>query len=245
MKNKFILITLIICIITLLTSCWTMVNLGKLRNDILRIDSKIEKVGFVPDSTLSDNKYISIDIIFYDGRRLYLELVNYGNRSTPNNPFYLARIGNYSFRLFSNHLDKNHEVELFVNERTGRKYYERTRERNSIPITIFADDMGIKFPDNKGNIKNLMILINNYDKVLSYVESLPEYNESFGDVFFDSLKMFTPKKIESTPSMYYIITRKDWNDNYWDERYSDRKKPDYEINESYPVFGRNLPIIHK
>jgi hypothetical protein len=233
MKIKFIIF--IICIISLLTSCWTTVNLGKLRNDIFSIDPNIEKVGFVPDSTQSDYKYISIDIIFSDGRRLYLELVNYGNRSTPNDPFYLARIGNYSFRLFSNHLDENHEVKLFV-DASGNKRYERTRERNRIPITIFADDMGIKFPDNKGNMENLSILIKNYDKVLSYVESLPEYNKSFGDVFFDSLKMFTPKKIESTPNMYYIITRKDWNDNYWDERYSDRQKPDYEINESYPVF---------
>jgi len=242
MKIRVIFIILIISVFSLLTSCWTTVSLGKLRNDIFSIDPNIEKVGFVPDSTLSDNKYIDMDIIFSDGRRLYLVLVNYGNRSTPNNPFYLARIGNYSFRLFSNHLDENHKVELFVNEQTGRKYYERTRERESIPITIFAEDMGIKFPDNKGNMNNLKILIDNYDKVLSYVESLPEYNESFGDVFFDSLKMFSPKKVEGTKSMYYIITKRNWNDNYWDERYSDRKKPDYEISESYPIF-RTYPIF--
>ena len=102
----------------------------------------------------------SLDIIFSDGRRLYLELVNYGNRSTPNNPFYLARIGNYRFRLFSNHLDENHEVKLFV-DASGDKWYERTRERNSIPITIFAGDMGIKFPNNKGDIKNLISVQNN------------------------------------------------------------------------------------
>jgi hypothetical protein len=231
MKMKVIYILVILCIVSLLTSCWTIVNLGNLRNNIFKIDPNIEKVGFIPDSTGSDDKYISIEIIFSDGRCLYLKFVNYANRSTPNDPFWLSRIGNYSFCLFENHLDENQKVKLFTIEGGDKRWYERTRERHEIRITKIADDIGIKFSNNKGNIKNLSILINNYDKILSYVESLPEYDESFGDVFFDSLNMFTPKKHENTESYYYILTRTNWDDEY----YGNGRKPDYEIDKSYGV----------
>jgi hypothetical protein len=230
MKMKVIFILFKVCIVLLLTSCVTVRNLGKIRNDILNIDPNIEKVGFIPNSTGTDDKYISIEIIFSDGRCLYLKLVNYANRLTPNDPFWLSRIGNYSFCLFSNHLNENQEVKLFTNE-NGRKWYERTRVRNEIPIRMIADDIGIKFLNNNGNIRNLSILINNYDKILSYVESLPEYNESLGDVFFDSLHMFTPIKSRISSDLNYIITRTNWDDKY----YHWERRPDYEITNSYAI----------
>jgi len=234
--NKFNLI--IILIVFLCNSCYTTtVNLGKFRNSIIKENPDVKLVGFIPDYTSSDNTYLAIEIIFNDNRHLYLTLVNYNNLSDRECAFYLSRIGNYGFDVFYNYVNDNGEISNYT-DTVGIKHYSGTKIRREFPITMITDEIGIIFPNNNGNLSNLKIVIENYEKIFNYVDSLPEYNKSYEDVFgmqnnFKKKKSGSFRYDKHTPDNiyyeYYIIMKTEWSDEYF--RFG--KKPSFTESGSY------------
>ncbi|GHV08411.1 hypothetical protein FACS189485_19860 [Spirochaetia bacterium] len=213
MNRLFGKIAFILYIVVFYSSCYTTaVNLGKFRNDIIKKNPNVKLVGFVPDQTFSDNKYLEIEIIFDDGRHLYLTYVNWINRDFPESPFQLARIGNYGFTVLHENI------------------YGRINLNHYFPVTLILNELGIPITGNSGNVKNISILINNYDNIYEYIDSLPDYNDSFL-VKQEPKNKFITKTIEIDGRYEaYTIMKNEWNDKYF---YSESRKPDFTESDTY------------
>ena len=226
--QKIIFILAVHCIF--LTSCRT-VNLGNLREEIIRQNPDVKSVGFITDFTDSDDKYIAIDIVFYNDSRLYLTLVNWTNRKKTQAPFHLAGIGIYGLDIFYRSFYDSSEPVTHVKEIKNLNKY------NHIPIQIIADALDIKFSNNNGDISNINIVIKNYDKLFKYIDSLPTYDESFGDPFYFENNFTRIKtgrqfpssadKTETIQYLYCIIMKTDLHDRF----YHFQKRPDYKITD--------------
>ncbi|GHT77717.1 hypothetical protein FACS1894130_02980 [Spirochaetia bacterium] len=246
MNRYFVAITFVIYVIFSYNSCYTTtVNLGSFRDKIIEENSDIKSIGFIPNYTGTDDKFIAIEIIFNDGRYLYLTLVNYINLPHLECPFNLSRIGNYGFDVFSNYLNDAGERQIYFDD-SGKRHIPQTFKYHDFPISMITDEIGISFPNNKGNLSNLNIVIKNYDAILNYVNSLPSYSESYGDVFDENNYNFKMKPTgggswqTDTPENkyweYYIVMKADWNDEFynWD------KRPNYNESGSFTFFILNV-----
>ncbi|GHV06934.1 hypothetical protein FACS189485_16310 [Spirochaetia bacterium] len=115
------------------------VNLGHIRNRVLRDNPEVKSVGIIKNWTGEDDKYIALDIIFNDDRRLFLTLVNYAHRFN-RSPCWLTRIGDISFNVYSRYIADD-----------GAYFGENTSLINAVSIDLIANEIGIK-------LSNTMIL---------------------------------------------------------------------------------------
>jgi hypothetical protein len=67
-----------------------------IRNRIIKEHPEVKAVGII-NNWRRDSKYFAVDIIFHDGRRLFLTSLRSANLRTP---FFINRVGDYSFETY-------------------------------------------------------------------------------------------------------------------------------------------------
>jgi len=215
---KYINMYLIIVFTFCSSSCFTLLyQTPKLmRENIVKRNEHITKVGIIENYTLSDDKYSALHIVFDDNRQLYLTLIdNYAYQIIGRRTNYrICRIGDYALGNYVHWLNS-----------------DGTREVNS-----FYRDPGVKAEllERKTGIKlrTVQDAINNYNALYDYILSLPyldvnkNEHQEINKNNLDKYSRFSI--IEDSKTTIYPF-RIDWNDEYFESKWhiSVNRRPNY------------------
>jgi hypothetical protein len=187
----------------------------------------IIKVGIIRNSSGTDDKFIDLDIVFNNNKRLYLTGVNYRNL-VGRVLCSIVRVGDYVFDPYFQYVSD-----------MGECYRPETIPYNkfgygSVPSDLIEKEMGLKFRD-------INSIINNYDKLLKYIDSLPnsidyaqyiDKNRIWGMENIKKIRRMGKRRTAmgdiDGPWYYgtYILCKNSWNDKMYE-----RKIFDYDTNE--------------
>jgi hypothetical protein len=210
MKIRFIIIFISIFYFA---SCMSMIERepNKIRNNILKKNSNVLKVGIIKNYTYSDNKYMSIEIVFKNGDCLYLtwirDWLNWGSDGS----FRITRIGNYAFGTYI--LSSHNEY-----------YFEKV---SGIHAMALEKKLNIK-------LETIQNAISNYDVLYNYILSLPyldidnnEQKEAVNNLkLYDSIVYPIVSQGERHYETIYPF-RINWKDIYYDYFTSHERRPNY------------------
>jgi hypothetical protein len=190
--------------------------MGSLRNEIMKNNPEVISVGIILDWTNSDHKFIALELKLKNDKILLLTSVNY-RRLPDYEPFKLSRVGNYAFGT----------VYHFVNKHTNISEVELSTERR-YSLQTLSTKIGIR-------VNTIDDIIKYYDKINTFVESLPTVSE------YNYQEMFKEELFEGTniENEYYFVTaypvKTIWNNKYYGTEMKDkierRRKPDYDSDE--------------
>ena len=196
-------------------SCMSMIERepNKIRNNILKKNRNVLKVGIIKNYTYSDNKYMSIEIVFKNGDCLYLtsirDWLNWGSDGN----FRITRIGNYAFGTYNK----------FINH-----------ESNEVKAAYFNNGRGIRADvlERELNIKlqTIQNAINNYNVLYKYISSLPylDIDNNEHKEAINNLELYTPIIYNDETYINTIYPfRINWKDIYYDDYISHERRPNY------------------
>jgi len=187
--------------IFLFNSCVILIpsSMRTVRNEIKRNNPRVTEVGVITDWTNSDDNYIAVELKLEDDKTLFLPLVDYRKRpGYEDEPFHVSRVGNYAFATIINFVNKEtnqSEVQLMTNEKYN---LQKLSERIGIQIKTMND------------------IINYYDNINDYVESLPTVDEyNYQEIFEEGILVINSFRENETyfVSEYYVKTI--WDDKYY------------------------------
>jgi hypothetical protein len=141
MKSKIIFI---VFISIFFTSC---VSVRAIRHRIKREHPEVQDVGIL--KKWHGSKYLALDIVYYDGRRLFITWV--GRNLKP--PFNICRIGEYTFNTCNLH--------------SGYPFHDSV---GFGPAQVLAQELEIP-------IKTVHDVIRGYNQLYAYMVSLPDIND--------------------------------------------------------------------
>jgi hypothetical protein len=191
------------------------------RNKIMRKNPRVTAVGVITNWTNSDDNYIAVEVKLENDKTLFLPLVDYRKRpGYEDEPFFVSRVGNYAFATI------RHIVNKETNQSTIRLL---TNQKYSL-LEISAKT-GIQ-------IKTMSNIIDYYDDINIYVESLPTVNEHNYQEIFEGgilLKDSFRENEWSLVTTYNVKTI--WDDKYYGIGIIDgevqSRRPDYDNNKYF------------
>jgi len=178
-------------------------------------NSHVINVGIIEDYTYSDDKYISIDIVFENGNHLYLTWIN-NFKIGGEGDFRITRIGNYAFGQYR--ISRNHE-----NTRNQFHEGEGFNEGTGIYASLLERELNIR-------LKTIQNVIDNYNVLYNYISSLPYLDIDNNEHEKESINFNLYNPIINVTRNYFFtiyLFRIDWKDIYYDYHKPHERRPNY------------------
>jgi len=204
--------------IFLFNSCVILIpsSMRTVRNEIKRNNPRVTAVGVITDWTNSDDNYIAVELKLEDDKTLFLPLVDYRKRKNYD-PFHVNRVGNYAFAT----------VTSFVNKETNQS---EVQLRTNVTYNLQKLSANINI-----QIKTMNDIINYYDDINNYVESLPTVDEyNYQEIFEKGILVIDNFRENETYFISEYCVKTIWDDKYYGVALINGKlqarRPDYDNN---------------
>jgi hypothetical protein len=190
----------------------------KMRNKILKQNSNVLKIGIIENYTHSDDKYISMEIVFKNGDNLYLTFINNLYTRPGDGNFCITRIGNYAFGTYNQFINhENNEVKA-----AEGAYFNSGR---GIRVDVLERELNIK-------LNTIQNAINNYNVLNKYISSLPylDIDNNEHKEIGNNLELYTPIVYNDKTYINTIYPfRINWKDIYYDNSHGfpHERRPNY------------------